>query len=281
MMMLKGARPKPTAQTESGWTFPPGQGTPAGGDRKFAYGALKGKTFIDVTLEHPEQYFAICKSKTPSNEAKEYIAWVDKSFEVDKNAKQINERGILPTANATAPSTRLDAASCKHANVHHKGSSVRYRRFTCKDCGEVWQEEKDVPTEESETCAHRHTDHRGSNKFVRKTFCKDCGTYIDSVVQGLAKSLQADNPGVSKAEQVLLDSVSDHEHLTREQAIIAAKQMIVECEQLELGEYRMLDIATMFVDCADRAIAASDVHMNAGKRVQFGNIRQFSHSNDV
>jgi hypothetical protein len=123
MMMARGARPKPVARAESGWTFPEGQVTPAGGDRKFVYGALKGKTFIDVTLEHPEQYFANCKSKTLSNEAKEYIAWVDKIFEVDKDAKQINERGILLTANATAPSTRLDAASCKHANVHHKGSS--------------------------------------------------------------------------------------------------------------------------------------------------------------
>ena len=98
------------------------------------------------------------------------------------------------------------------------------------------------------------------------TYCKDCGTYIDSVEQGLAKSLQAENPWVSKAEQVLLDSVSDHEHLTREQAIAAAKQMTIECEQLEPGDYKMLDIATMFVDCGDRAIAASDVHMNTGKR---------------
>jgi len=224
---------------------------------------LKGKTFIDVTLEHPEQYFANYRSKTLSNEAKEYIAWVDKSFEVDKDAKQIKEKGILLTANATAPSS---STSCRHANVHHKGSSVRYRKTTCKDCGEVWQEERDGPTEEPESCTHRHTDHRGSNKFVRKTYCKDCGTYIDSVEQGLAKSLQAENPWISKAEQVLLDSVSDHEHLTREQAIAAAKQMITECEQLEPGDYKMLDIATMFVDCGDRAIAASDVHMNAGKR---------------
>lgn len=166
MMAVKGARPKPIAQVEAGWTFPPGQDTPAGGDRKFAYGTLKGKTFIDVTLEHPEQYFANYRSKTLSNEAKEYIAWVDKSFEVDKDAKQINEKGILPTANATAPSS---STSCKHANVHHKGSSVRYRKTTCKDCGETWQEEREGPTEEPESCAHRHTDHRGSNKFVRKT----------------------------------------------------------------------------------------------------------------
>ena len=134
-----------------------------------------------------------------------------------------------------------------------KGSSVRYRKTTCKDCGETWQEEREGPTEEPESCTHRHTDHRGSNKFVRKNYCKDCGTYIDSVEQGLAKSLQAENPWVSKAEQVLLDSVSDHEHLTREQAIAAAKQMTIECEQLEPGDYKMLDIATMFVDCGDRA----------------------------
>ena len=86
LMAIKGARPKPIVKAEqppAGWTFPPGQDTPAGGDRKFAYGALKTKSFIDVTLEHPEQYFTICRSKTLSAEAKEYIAWVEKGFEVD------------------------------------------------------------------------------------------------------------------------------------------------------------------------------------------------------
>ena len=71
IMAVKGARPKPVAKAEqppAGWIFPSGQATLAGDGRKFAYGILKGKTFIDVTLEHPEQYFTNCRSKTFSNE---------------------------------------------------------------------------------------------------------------------------------------------------------------------------------------------------------------------
>ena len=65
---------------------------------------MKTKSFIDVAREHPEQYFTICRSSTLSAAAKEYIAWVEKSFEVDKDAKQIKSKGILPAANATSPS---------------------------------------------------------------------------------------------------------------------------------------------------------------------------------
>ena len=49
LMAVKGARPKPVAMVETpppGWTFESGQETPAGGDKKFVYGALKGKSFI-------------------------------------------------------------------------------------------------------------------------------------------------------------------------------------------------------------------------------------------
>ena len=171
----------------------------------------------------------------------------------------------MPAASATAPSR----SSCEHTNAHHKGSSTRYRKTTCKDCGVSWQEERDSPTEDPESCPHRRTDHRGSNKFVRKTFCTDCGTYIDSGEQGLAKTLQKGNPWISKEEQVLLDSVSSHEHISKEQAIAAAKLLVAECERLEAGDYTLLSIATMFVDCGDQAIAATDVRVSTGKRVNF------------
>jgi hypothetical protein len=137
----------------------------------------------------------------------------------------------------------------------------------CKDCGATWQVERNAPTLEPEECPHKRTNHQGSNKYVKKTFCLDCGTYIDSVTRDLAKELSDETPWRSKEEQVLLDSVSDHEHISREQAIEAAKLMVVECEQLAEGNYTMLSIANMFLDCGDRAITASDVRMTANKRV--------------
>ena len=94
-MAVRGTRPQPVRKVEPpppGWTFESGQETPAGGDKKFVFGTLKGKTFIDVTLEHPEQYFTNRRSKTFSKEAKEYVAWVEKSFEVDKDAKRIRAK---------------------------------------------------------------------------------------------------------------------------------------------------------------------------------------------
>ena len=184
---------------------------------------------------------------------------------MDTESKQIRSKRILSTANATSPSS---AAECRHENVHHKDSS-RYLRSTCKDCGESWQEERNAPTQDPDSFPHRHTDHRGSNKHVRKTFCIDCGTYMDSVSRDLAKELQDENPWRSKEEQILIDSVSDHEHISREQAIWAAKMLVVDCEQLEPGDYTMLSLANMFIDCRDRAIAASDVRMFANKRVGF------------
>ena len=44
------------------WTFPDGVMTPEGGDRRFRYGALKGISFIHVTMEHPEQFLTSSKS---------------------------------------------------------------------------------------------------------------------------------------------------------------------------------------------------------------------------
>ena len=89
--MAVKARPKPVKEPdEPGWTFPPDHDAPPGGDRRFAFGSLKGKTFIDVTLEHPEQYFTTSKSKTLSKEATEYVDWVTANFDVDRRCKPDN-----------------------------------------------------------------------------------------------------------------------------------------------------------------------------------------------
>ena len=107
LMAVKGVRPQTVKKVGSSlprWTFESGRETLAGGDKKFVFGSLKGKTFIDVTLEHPEQSFANCRRNTLSKDTRQYVAWIEKSFEVGKDAKQIRvKEGTLPAANATVP----------------------------------------------------------------------------------------------------------------------------------------------------------------------------------
>ena len=213
------------------WTFPDGGSRPLGSDRKFSVGFLKGKTFIDVTMETPQQYFSIYKSTTLSAEAKEYVEWVKKNFDLNLESKLISLK-----KNSTSQGC-ASASVCQHEKVHHKGSSARYRKSTCQACGEVWQEERDKCTNDPQTCQHRRTDHRGSNKVVRKTYCLECGEYIDSIAQEIAKELSTQpNLWISEAEQVLLDRVNEHDTISKEQIICAAEIMLADAHRLEEGE---------------------------------------------
>ena len=66
-MAVRAAKLSETAATSSmDWTFPDGQEPPEGSSRKFLSGSLKNKTFLDVTMEHPEQYFATYKTNSVS-----------------------------------------------------------------------------------------------------------------------------------------------------------------------------------------------------------------------
>ena len=126
---LDGTRtaPRPVSVTQGmEWTFPEGEGPPEGSDRKFEVGALKGRTFIDVTLEHPEHYFTARKSKAVPAAVKEYVAWIEKHFDVDVEHRKLKQ---VVVAKVSASST-----SCSHSKVHHKGSSARFIRTTCVDC---------------------------------------------------------------------------------------------------------------------------------------------------
>ena len=79
--------PKPTVQSMTreregedsqamDWTFPESHVTPEGGDRLFRLGTLKGKSFIDLTMEHPEQFLLSQKCRTNNKEMQEYVEWV-------------------------------------------------------------------------------------------------------------------------------------------------------------------------------------------------------------
>ena len=248
------ARPIPVTKMVSKepmeWTFADGGGPPEGGNRKFETGVLKGRTFLDITLEHPEQYFSTRHSKTLSGVAKEYIAWVNEHFDRDPTDKMLV---VKSSKSASKVDYSRASSSCSHAKVHHKGSSARYIRTTCTGCGEIWQEERNPPTTDPQVCSHARTDHRGSTKQVRKTFCIDCGTYIDSVAQSLAKDISSQP--ISIEEQGMLDRIGEHDTISREQIISAAELMLDESRRLEGGDYTLLSIGNMFIDCADRVLS--------------------------
>ena len=80
---------------------------------------LKGKDYISVTLEHPEQYFTCRKSKSIPEEMKEYVKWVTDHFDIDEPGKQIHLKKAVPSQ-----ASRPDSASYSHSNTH-KREAVR------------------------------------------------------------------------------------------------------------------------------------------------------------
>ena len=57
-----GSRRPLTVDGEMDWTLPDAETVPTGGERKFQVTpSLRGKTFIDVTFQHPQQYIAYKK----------------------------------------------------------------------------------------------------------------------------------------------------------------------------------------------------------------------------
>ena len=55
---------------------------------------------------------------------------------------------------------------------------------------------------------------------------------------------------ISTEEQALIDRVGEHDTINREQAIRAAELMLDECQRLDEGEFTLLSIGHMFIDCA-------------------------------
>ena len=96
------------------WVFPQGEGPPEGGDRKFEEGILRGTTFLDITLEHPEQYFSARCSKTLSKGAREYIAWVEKHFEADSSNKEL----VMKSVGNTQPVPSHEIPECEVCGQH-------------------------------------------------------------------------------------------------------------------------------------------------------------------
>ena len=139
-------------------------------------------------MKKPEQYLACKKTKSLSGEhsqMKDYVKWVEKHFVIDPDTKVVQ----FKNATTEAESSSGVQGECQHLDYNNKGSSARYRRFTCNDvlCKHTWNEERQKVEEDFNptTCKHLKTDHRGSTKNIRRTCCIDCKAYIDAVAQAL------------------------------------------------------------------------------------------------
>ena len=247
--------------------------TTAGQDHViFTIGTFKGCRFIDVLNQHPEQYLTARNSKVLPREMQAFVDWVNKFYSVNPKTKKVTLVAELAPRTVQGQ-VHTGPSICPCTNVHHSGSSARYHRTTCRDCGSVTQVEKVVEHRDPATCPHTNTNHRGSNKYVHKTYCKDCGTVTDTIAQSVhkdIKAMQEEVGEVSLEEAALLSRVTNHDIVTKAEILTAAKIFMQEVEQLEEGEYQLLNICHLFLDGSDRAceqVRARDL-ANAGARLQ-------------
>ena len=68
---------------------------------------LRGASFIDLTLDTPQQFFSAERSKDKvGNEMKEYLVWVKEHCEVDRGEKALTLKETSAEAGSSSCSTR-------------------------------------------------------------------------------------------------------------------------------------------------------------------------------
>ena len=162
-------------------------------------GVMEDKSFQYVIQKFPSYHLEkqVRKGKQISGKDKRFKDWADQEMAVDKE---------------------LAGTACRHTSVSKSGSSARYIRYTCKDCGIVWQEERHTPFLDPSECPHLNTEHRGSTHFEYKTFCKDCDTQISSVPQELRRALEQEEEDSLKPtveEALILECGTKHDQVSK------------------------------------------------------------------
>jgi hypothetical protein len=215
----------------------------SGSEPSFTVGVFAGTSFRDVHEKYLAQYIkmkaAIEKGKGPlPPEQQMFVSWVDE--------------------NSGSVAGYPGADNCTHDRVSNKGSSARYKRFTClnPNCGISWNEERDLPTEDPDICPHLRVDHRGSSKGQLRTYCKDCGTVIDIADRGAAREVEAEarNPTMTVEEAALLERVINGESVYKPEILHALNAMTEAVGTLNQNEeYSLKSVADAFLDHMDRA----------------------------
>ena len=191
----------------------------------------------------------------------DYVTWVKQYYDVDTANKRLTRRVAQGSASAASGGGTAPVA-CSHSKTTRKGSSARYIRISCVDCGAIISNtERDEPTVSVYTCQHKRTDHRGSNKHVLRTYCKDCGMVIEEI----PRSLVAQNEGLSPDEQMLIDCMNEHDKMSKNQVCSAAQLMSGEAQHLAEGEYTTTAIIKMFFDCIDRTLTITPASSAAAR----------------
>ena len=76
----------------------------SGAQQRFTPGTFKGKTFHDVPLENPSQYVKLSNAKKISEEASEFVAWVEAHYHLNKKTYEITARVSGPEHGAASSS---------------------------------------------------------------------------------------------------------------------------------------------------------------------------------
>ena len=128
-------QPQPIHGSTMDWTFADGEQPPLmGGNKKFPSGTLEGKTWLNVTLDEPEHFFSVHEREKNPKYLIDYVAWVKQHYEVDTPNKRLTRRvaqGSTSAASVPPP------VACSHTKKTRKGSSARYIRISCVDCGAI------------------------------------------------------------------------------------------------------------------------------------------------
>ena len=171
----------------------------------------------------------------PSKALADYIAWVGKFFDLERDGKgrpRLVRKAPAAAAAAASSSSastkvpekrksKLDAiekkpepckGGCKEETCSRAGSSVKFIQLTCYKCGHRTKTErpKPVPKVDPEKCDHPESeiDHRGSNKAVHRVYCKKCCNFVDEMPQHLWKERVATSSTVQQSPTSVHETVA-------------------------------------------------------------------------
>ena len=164
---------------------------------------------------------------------KEWVAWVDKFFDVDDAGVYLREipnddpvedmpsRTI--SAKKTPPNPPKPNKCTECTDFTERGSTAYTIRKTCLVCGHSETiRRNEAPRFSPENYTHADVDFRGSSRTTHRTFSKLCQTFIDEAPMAIRKERVTIAKKVESApinKIAIVDSIveDDVDHLTPEQ----------------------------------------------------------------
>ena len=139
-----------------------------GGDRKFYLGQYKGKTYNEIArLPAVVQWAQV--QVNPSRQLQDFLAWFNRYYVIEgdevvtRASIGIPEGTYVPRVKnkggkKVPPNPPLEPCVQGCKDFTHAGSTMNWLRSTCRDCGKVTREPREVSyTNDPETCPHLQT----------------------------------------------------------------------------------------------------------------------------